>query len=214
MLASPALAFAMLLVPLALVPAALIGLRIALATGYGGGVEAFDRHYEKGVAEEIGRAETRADGFERLVDGWAPQPLWQRAVLYAEGVPEDVCNAEYGTIEDGRAMFAIVCATIEPYAAQEASQLDRRDLADDARDRALWLTARALRMSAAWLAELPVIVVHQQQPLAPGDVVVYTSALEWVGRKHTLDAVLAELGDRVTVVENTAEGRQRPIAFR
>jgi hypothetical protein len=213
-LGSPALAFAALLVPLGLVPIGLIGLRIALAIGYGGGVEAFDRHYDEQVAEQIGRAETRADAFELLVDRWRPQPLWQREILHTDGVPEDLCNAEYGKLEDGRAMFAVVCATIEPYAANQEVPLVRHDLADDARDRALWLTARALRMSAARLAELPVIVVRQQQQLAPGDVVVYMSAFEPVGRTHALDAVLAELGDRVRVVENTAAGRRLPITFR
>lgn len=211
---SPALGFAVLLVPLGLVPAALIGLRIALAIGYGGGVEAFDRHYEKRVAERIGQAESRDDGFEQLVDRWAPRPLWQREILHTDAAPEDVCSAEYSKIEDGRMLFAIACATIEQYAAKQGSPPVRRDLADDARDRALWLTARALRLSAAWLSELPVIVVHQQQRLAPGDIVVYTSAFELVGRKHELEVVLAELSDRVTVVENTAAGRQLPISFR
>jgi hypothetical protein len=211
---SPALGFAVVLVPLGLVPAALIGLRIALAIGYGGGVEVFDRHYENRVAEGVSQAESRDDGFARLVDQWRPRPLWQREILYTDAAPEDVCSAEYSKIEDGRMLFAIACATIEQYAAEERSPPVRRDLADAARDRALWLTARALRLSAAWLSELPVIVVHQQQQLAPGDVVVYISALELVGRKHELETVLAELSDRVTVVENTAAGRQLPISFR
>jgi hypothetical protein len=214
MLDSPALAFAVLLVPLVLVPAGLIALRIALAVWYGGGVEAFDRRYEERVAERIGLAETRADAFELLVARWRPQPLWQRELLHTSGAPEDLCNAEYDTIEDGRAMFAIICISIEPYAAKAEIPLDHRDLAEDARDRALWLTARMLRMSAAWLSELPVVVVHQQQQLAPDDVVVYRAAFEPLGRMPALDALLAELGDRVKVVENTAQGRRRPIAFR
>ena len=164
-------------------------------------METFDRRYEEQVAEQIGRAETQADAFELLVARWRPQRLWQRELLHTEGAPEDLCNAKYEPIEDGRALFLIVCTTIEDYAADGQTPLDRRDLADDARDRALWMIARALRMSAMWLSELPVIAVHQQQQLAPGDVAVYASALQTVPRAPVLDALLAELGDRVTVVE-------------
>ena len=200
--------------PLVLIPAGVVALRTALASWYGGGVEAFDRRYEEQAAEQIGRAETRADAFELLVARWRPQPLWQRELLHTNGAPEELCNAEYDQVEDGRALFAVVCVTIEDYAAEEAAPLDHRDLADEARDRALWMIARALRMSAAWLSELPVIAVHQQQQLAPGDVAVYASALQTVPRAPALDALLAELGDRVTVVENTAQGRRRPISLR
>lgn len=213
-LGSPALVFAVLLVPLVLIPAGLVGLRTALAIGYGGGVEEFDRRYEERVAEQIGRAETRADAFEILKDRWRPQPLWQRELLHTDGVPEDLCNAESDRVEDGRALFAIVCITIEDYAAEGEVSLDPRDLADDARDRALWLIARMLRMSAAWLSELPVIAVHQVQQLALGEVAVHTTALEGIVGTPALDSLLAELGERVTVVENTAQGRRRPIAFR
>ena len=214
MLGSPALVFAVLLVPLLLIPAGLVGLRTALAICYGGGVEAFDRRYEARVAERISRAETRADAFELLKARWRPQPLWQRELLHTDGAPEDLCNAEFDRLEDGRALFVVACVTIEQYAAEDELSLDRRDLADDARDRALWLIARILRMSAAWLSELPVIAVHQEQQLALGDVAVHTSALEGVGGALALDALLAELGDRVTVVENTAQGRRRPIVYR
>ena len=118
-LSSPALAFAVLLVPLGLIPAGLVALRTALAIGYGGGVETFDRRYEEQVAEQIGRAETQADAFELLVARWRPQRLWQRELLHTEGAPEDLCNAEYEPMEDGRALFLIVCSTIEDYAADE-----------------------------------------------------------------------------------------------
>ena len=212
-LGSPALAFALLLLPLGLLPAGIVALRVALAVWYGGGVEAFDRHYEQQVAERIGRAETRADAFERLVAAWRPQPRWQRELLHTDAVPQDLCNAEYGESDDGREVFAVFCAAIERYAADAAALRERRDLADDARDRALWITARALRMSAAWLSELPVIVVHQQQRFAAGDVAVYLSAFEPDGRTLVLDALLAKLDERVKVIENSAQGRQLPIAF-
>ena len=211
-IASPALAFSLLLVPFG-VALGLVVLRFGVVLLYGGGIEAFDRHYEARVQEEVARVETPAEAVRLVAQRWDPVSLWQREILGSDDAPEELCLAESAVREDGVVGLLIGCGGIEGFAADGALPEGRRHLSDDAHDRALWLTARGLRLIANRMPDRGIIAVHQSQSLGVDDVAVYSTWLEF-SKRDGVDVLLAELAQRIQVTTKSASGRRRPIMER
>ncbi len=108
----------------------------------------------------------------------------------------------------------VACSATEGYTTEGALSAERRDLEDELRDRALRVIARALRIGEARLATIALIGVYQKLIFEPGDEAVYFVTLELPPQPPGLDSLLAGLDERVRVIENTAQGRQRPLTSR
>jgi len=212
-IASPALAFGLLLVPFALA-FVLVNVRLGVMLWYGGDVEAFDRHYEEGIQEQVAKVATPAAAFQLVAERWDPTPQWPREILRSKSAPDDLCLAESAVRDDGIVGLLIGCGSIEGFATDETLPDEHRTLSHDAHDRALWLTARGIKMLAARLPERGIIAIHQRHTLGDDEEVVYATRLAFNGKRDGADVLLDDLAQRIVVTANSSMGRHRSIMER
>jgi hypothetical protein len=162
---------------LALALGVVLAWRVGLALAYGGGRVAFDDRYERSVSELASEQASALAAVEQVAANWRPNTLWQRELLWGSDRPARFCHAR--AVNEQRAALAIDCRRIEIFSPPRAGGPlpdANPDLADYAHQKAVWLGARALRMSGRWRSELTVTIV-QSEPHATGGTVQYIATL-------------------------------------